>query len=480
MVGASPGQPSPQLEALCQRAVGGSADDVQRLGKWAALIEQEAQLLRRRLRKQEHDFFTLIEIVGQTLARSLDVVAMQTYLLRTVSGHFATPKLLIMRRMRLEDHDLTCSEAQGLRMPQTVLPGDSPLCQVALERRMCFSMSELERRTPDVKALLDLGVDLVVPLVQEVEGPGAVLEGMLLLGRRMAGQYGDEELGFLQVLGKMLAICLRNEALYRRSIIDDLTGVFSRGHFDAQLSQELNRIVTYGHRGMGLVMLDIDDFKLFNDRYGHQTGDRVLQELSKLMVRQVRNVDLVARYGGEEFVIILLEIDRAKILEVAQRLCKAVSQMDVLSPQGEKLHITASFGMACFPDDATDKSTLIELADEAMYRSKADGKNRVTATTPGAGLHRRAVGPSPVGRPLQSDAKAAGAGLTSSPPPMRPNSALGGVFSSELAVLQQQRHELAANGDGDASTNGAGGPPRVEERRRTAIHPNGWPANEQK
>jgi hypothetical protein len=106
---------SAQLEALQERARTGSPEDVERLGKWAALAEQESNLLRRRLRKQQHDFATFFEIVGQTSARALDVVAMQTYLLRTISGHFATPKLMIMRRMRPEDQALTLSAAQGVR-----------------------------------------------------------------------------------------------------------------------------------------------------------------------------------------------------------------------------------------------------------------------------------------------------------------------------------------------------------------------------
>ncbi|MCY3019872.1 MAG: GGDEF domain-containing protein [Planctomycetota bacterium] len=463
---------------MCQRATNGNQEDIQRLGKWSALMEQEAQVLRRRLRKQQHDFSTLFEIVGQTSARALDVVAMQVYLLRTVSGHFAAPKLLIMRRLRAEDHDLVCSEAQGMRVPECVLPIDSPICRLALERRYCFFMSEIPSRPPEVSALEELGMDLVVPLVQEVEGPGAVLEGMLLLGPRMAGQvYGDEDLDFLHVLGKMLAICLRNEALYRRSIIDDLTGVFSRGHFDAQLSQELNRIVTYGHRGLGLVMLDLDDFKSFNDRYGHQTGDRVLQELSRLLVRQVRNVDLVARYGGEEFVLILIEIDRAKVLEVAQRLCRAVSEMEVLSVQGEKLHITASFGLACFPDDALDKSTLIQIADEALYRSKAEGRNRVTAAPPGAGLKRElTLAPLPVGLPLQSVMGAAAFGRSerSDQPAIRHNhTALGGLPSPELDLIQQQRRALSGDGNGGAEE-AVPAPPPQEERRRTALRSPDW------
>jgi diguanylate cyclase (GGDEF)-like protein len=453
----SPPPMSAQLDALCQKAALGEPDDIQRLAKWSALVEQESLLLRRRLRKQQHDFATLFEIVGQTSARSLDVVAMQTYLLRTVSGHFATTRLLILRRMRAEDHDLTCSAAQGVRNPNCTLSVDSTICRVALEKRGCFSLKDILDPPPDVQNLRDLGVDMVVPLIQDVESASPVLEGMLMLGTRLANQtYHEEDIEFLQVLSKMLAICLRNEALYRRSIIDDLTGVASRGHFDAQLSQELNRIMTYGHRSMGLVMLDVDKFKTFNDTYGHQTGDKVLQELARLFVHQVRNVDLVARYGGEEFAIILLEIDRVKVLEVAERLRRAVEDMEVVSTKGEKLNITCSFGLAVFPDDATDKSTLIQLADEALYRSKESGRNRVTMAAPGSGLNRAVVqGPHEMGRALQKP-PAAPARIE----PARSSSGMWmGVTTSELDKLQKERLDLAAEPKSD----------KPDERRRTVL-----------
>jgi diguanylate cyclase (GGDEF)-like protein len=442
---------SPQLNALCERAASGAVEDVKRLAKWASLVETEAQMLRRRLRKQQHDFVTLFEIVGQTSARSLDVVAMQTYLLRTVSGHFAAPKLLVMRRQRAEDSVLSCSAVQGIHHPQTNIPIDSPLSQFALERGFCFpldALPETSNGSPEVMMLKNLDIALVVPLIQEIDASGAVLEGFLFLGKRLANlPYAEEDLEFLNVLGKMFAICLRNEALYRRSVIDDLTGVASRGHFDAQLSQELNRILTYGHRSMGLVMLDVDNFKSFNDTYGHQTGDRVLQELSRVLVHQVRNVDLVARYGGEEFAIILLEIDRPKVLEVAERLRKAVEEMEVTSSQGQKLRITASFGLACFPDDATEKSNLIQLADEALYRSKYGGRNCVTMTEPGSGLNRAVIVGPANSAPSTGQAKS----LTRSVSRTGSNLAVMGGIAAEIEQLQRQQRELAL-GDGDFPT----------------------------
>ena len=449
---------SPQLNALCQRAATGAVEDIKRLAKWSALVDHEAQMLRGRLRKQQHDFATLFEIVGQTSARALEVESMQTYLLRTVSGHFATPKVMIMRRMRAEDGELVCSASQGVQRPGLALPLTSAICQHALQCRYCFFLKEAGEEAAEVQALRKVGVDLVVPLVQEVEGPGAVLEGIILLGGRLSGrEYSEEDIEFLHILGKLLAICLRNEALYRRSIIDDLTGVASRGHFDAQLNQELNRIAAYGHRGLGLVMLDVDKFKNFNDTYGHQTGDRILQELAKVLVDQVRNVDLVARYGGEEFAIILLEIERSVVLEVANRLRTAVEAMEILSPKGERLSVTASFGLACFPGDATEKSTLIQLADEALYRSKEAGRNRVTMADPGSGLNR-AVTLAPSDRPE----KKGDAGTSHVPDKRRVHSLMLGLPSPEIERIQAEQNAIALESD-PVEEDSRGGP--VERRR---------------
>ncbi|MGD0092877.1 MAG: GGDEF domain-containing protein [Planctomycetota bacterium] len=454
---------------MYQRAEDGAPEDLKRLRDWAALVEQEAQLLRRRSLKQQHDFNTLIEIVGQISARSLDIKAMETYLLKTVSGHFATPKLLIVRREKVEDRNLICTCFQGVSTPNLVLPVDSPISEEALTRRFSFSINELPKEAPEVQTLEELGVDLVVPLAQEVEGPGAVLEGLLLLGPRIAGHYNDEEIEFLHALGKMLAICLRNEALYRRSMFDDLTSVASRGHFDARLSHELNRIATYGHRSLGLVMLDIDDFKLVNDRHGHQSGDKVLQALARLLGQQVRTVDFVARYGGEEFTIILLEIDRSEILEVAERLCKTVAQMEVLSVLGEKLRITASFGLACYPTDALDKSTLIQLADEALYRSKALGKNRVTLVEQGAGKHRTTLGPSTSNALLlpttanEPDPKS-GVADERTPPRHRPSLSAGG-FPDEVELIRERRRKLASGTSSSALLAATPPPPKPKPHR---------------
>lgn len=367
-----------ELRSLCRRAKEQAGEDWRRLADAAESAYEETRALRRRLRKQEFDWSTLFEMIGQTSARALDVEAMQTYVLRMVSGHFATPLVLIARRTREQKEILAVTAAQGLRQTMPAIPLDSVLCREAMTRRLCLSLNDFSDNAPEAAALRAAGGNLVVPLIQEVERSEAVLEGFLVLGKSLTGRiYGREDFEFLHVLGKMTAICLRNEALYRRAIVDDLTGVASRGHFDVHLTQELNRIRVYGHRGLGLLLLDVDHFKQFNDRWGHQLGDLILRELAQTLAKQVRNVDLVARYGGEEFVVVLLEIGREKALEVAERLRKAIESLRLVADDGTPLQVTASFGAACYPEDAEDKVGLIHAADQAMYRAKDFGRNCV-------------------------------------------------------------------------------------------------------
>jgi len=123
-------------------------------------------------------------------------------------------------------------------------------------------------------------------------------------------------------------------------------------------------------------MFDIDHFKRFNDTYGHLQGDIIIKEISRILIASTRSIDVCARYGGEEFAVILIEIERPAAGEVAERLRRMVEAARA-SFDGAELGVTASFGVACFPDDAEDKQKLIEAADSALYRAKAAGRNRV-------------------------------------------------------------------------------------------------------
>jgi diguanylate cyclase (GGDEF)-like protein len=168
--------------------------------------------------------------------------------------------------------------------------------------------------------------------------------------------------------------------LAERAVRDSLTELHNRRYFESFLEAELGRIRRYG--GVcTLALLDLDDFKHYNDTYGHQAGDRLLQRLAEILREEFRTGDVVARYGGEEFAVIMVNTDREAARQAAERARRRIAEteFDGEDLPGRGRQITASFGLAVAPNDASEVGTLVELADEALYRAKRSGKNRVDA-----------------------------------------------------------------------------------------------------
>jgi diguanylate cyclase (GGDEF)-like protein len=177
-----------------------------------------------------------------------------------------------------------------------------------------------------------------------------------------------------------------NEAR-EQSIRDSLTGAYNHRHFQEVLQRELGRAERLG-RPLTVVMLDIDDFKMINDRYGHPVGDAILQGIVAEIRNEVRgDMDLLARYGGDEFALVLPETPVGDALLVAERVRRRVDERLFRMPDSrEVLRTTVSIGLATYPEDATEKKDLVEKADAALYRAKHGGKNAVVATSePGRG-----------------------------------------------------------------------------------------------
>jgi two-component system, cell cycle response regulator len=182
----------------------------------------------------------------------------------------------------------------------------------------------------------------------------------------------------LSMLGQVAshgALALRNawllEDVQKMAETDPLTGLANRRTFDKVLERELSR-ARRGGGHLSLVMIDLDHFKAFNDAHGHQAGDEVLRRVGRALLRSARLYDTVARYGGEEFAVILPATTWEDSTSAATRLQVAVSRVSSPSP------VTASAGVATFPTGASGAATLIKAADEALYRSKRSGRNRVT------------------------------------------------------------------------------------------------------
>jgi two-component system cell cycle response regulator len=168
------------------------------------------------------------------------------------------------------------------------------------------------------------------------------------------------------------------ESAFKSSITDQLTALYNHAFFKHYLGLELSRSLRQKHF-LTLVMLDIDDFKKFNDYYGHQKGDQILREVADAIRTSVRDIDVCARYGGEEFAVVLPYADRRIGGMVAERILKSISTIHGKSDGATGMGgITVSIGLAVCPQDARDVQDLIHKADMAMYQAKKNGKNRVS------------------------------------------------------------------------------------------------------
>lgn len=167
-----------------------------------------------------------------------------------------------------------------------------------------------------------------------------------------------------------------NEILWDRATRDGLTGLYNYRYLQEALAREIARSSRNG-TPLCLIVLDLDSFKNYNDAHGHQMGDAALQGVGKLLLGRVRKTDIVARYGGEEFVVLLPEVGREDGLQVAEGLREAIADHPFAGRETQPLGaLTASFGVAVYPDDGKDPSALIRRADQAMYRAKEGGGNR--------------------------------------------------------------------------------------------------------
>ncbi|MDZ4166378.1 MAG: GGDEF domain-containing protein [Coriobacteriia bacterium] len=187
----------------------------------------------------------------------------------------------------------------------------------------------------------------------------------------------------LQTVASELVVAVENSRLYkltkRLAITDELTDLYNYRYLQQRLDEEIGRADRYGKR-LSFLMLDIDNFKRVNDTYGHRVGDGVLAEIGQVLKTTVREVDVVARYGGEEFSVVLPETDASGAFIVAEKIREAISLTRFRDENGEReIHVTVSIGLASYPVHAHDKESLLRAADDAVYRAKGTGKNRVRA-----------------------------------------------------------------------------------------------------
>lgn len=227
--------------------------------------------------------------------------------------------------------------------------------------------------------LINLGFSefAVVPL----RGKEHVIGVLLVDNISTKKSIGQSDLKALMMLANQAGLAIDNAKTYSEVVVtsqqDSLTKLWNHGHFQ-KLLQESLKDARLHKKELSLILFDIDDFKAFNDAFGHQAGDRALEQVADVAKSMMRRIDYLARYGGEEFAAILPDTGKKEALKFAERLREVIEKETVKAlPFPVKRKISVSVGVATFPEDADDKEKLIFCADGALYEAKRRGKNVV-------------------------------------------------------------------------------------------------------
>ena len=283
-----------------------------------------------------------------------------------------------------EEHRVVCVEghAAASKIPWeeiTFAPNQGLISMVVKNRHYLPVGGQLrDRRSTvitdgqDFSAVSSL---LVLPLIVQDQPVGT-----MVIAHEKPGQFPTERREMLEVVTNQVAVTIQNARLYSRmedmAKYDALTKLANRRTFEQRLGEAMARHKRAG-RTFALVLTDIDHFKSVNDTYGHPVGDEVLRHVGRTFTEQLREIDLPARYGGEEFVMILEDTDMEGARQVADRLRIAIGDLKFDTDKGP-LQCTISMGIALGPWDSDEPHTLVDLADQALYHSKENGRNQVS------------------------------------------------------------------------------------------------------
>lgn len=349
-------------------------EEVKRVHRESFTMAKDAKSEKEFLEKKVYDISSLYK-APKKMTSSITLDELVDCLRRSLNSHFVFSKVSLLI-FSFKEKDAVVDSVVHLHEEETK---DKPDITESME-----AIVKLMRNKHD---------PLIVDKASRIEAPdGIVLSDdverfiavSLFAGERVNGLLlaenimMDDLIRFI-ILARQFSMVLERIRLHQLvqelAITDDLTSVFVRRHFNQRFNEELDRAKEFNTK-VSFMMIDIDLFKRCNDNYGHLVGDVVLRNTSQILKKNLREIDLVGRYGGEEFAVILPETGKEAAQVAAERLRSAVEK-SIINAYNESLNVTISVGVATFPDDTSEGSQLIDKADQMLYKSKEEGRNRV-------------------------------------------------------------------------------------------------------
>ncbi|MBI5379949.1 MAG: diguanylate cyclase [Nitrospirae bacterium] len=357
------------------------ADQIVLLSAFAHLVSlalKSMQALEEEHRKTEH--LTVLNEMAVSLASELDLKTLLEKIVQAGRLLVAVEcgAILVLEEGTAQVAYFRCTGALPQERPPAYPPQGGVLWRALSEQRAV----RLDNLTEEAGSA---GLPPGHPTIRNYLGVPLMAKGRLIGEIYLVNRVGEE--GFTQededllaTLASQASIAVQNARLHQQAmtlaITDGLTGLFNYRHFNEILDRETEEARRHG-RPLSLIMADLDFFKDYNDAYGHQAGDRLLQMIADVLRAAVREIDYVARYGGEEFAVILPDSDREGALRVAERIRSQLHQWQVPHASSPLGVVTLSLGVASLPADAESAERLLTRADAALYDAKHRGRNRV-------------------------------------------------------------------------------------------------------
>jgi diguanylate cyclase (GGDEF)-like protein len=328
----------------------------------------------RRLLDENQELKGLLNLfqVSQTIANCLELERIYPLLMDALSKEVGTGRGL---GYFSEGGQLVLQEMKGIDELHASLLGQAVISECDLLDDGASNLITVRNFLPDSE---DYGANVREAMCLYIRHK-STLQGVIILFNDPDGSLPkDVNRKHVSFLLDQASLALDNAARYSFAkdllYIDELTGLYNYRYLDVVLERELKRSERYGSN-LSVLFLDIDLFKMVNDMFGHLIGSRVLREVGTLVRRSVRDVDAVIRYGGDEYTVVLVETGLEGAAVVAERIRKTIEEHTFARGDGLAIKLTVSLGYACSPDDGSTKGELLEMADQAMYRGKAGGKN---------------------------------------------------------------------------------------------------------
>lgn len=344
------------------------------------MIEQtELERLRDDYDKQIFDLKQLLE-VSKSLNSTLDYSILIDSILYTIMGQMKVLKAALYAKKGIDSTYFSLHRNyKGFEVDHSVdysIAEDVPAMKLFSREYRPYSMDEIRARLGDLGGL-DRMESLDPSIIMPLKAKG-VINGIIILGDQIMGEdFSEYEKEYLQNIATLAAIAINNAFLFEMTTTDMMTKLRMKHYFYTVLIEKMEQSAAT-ERPLCVIMTDIDHFKKFNDTYGHSCGDAVLKQVARLIQAHTRAADVAARYGGEEFCVLLPDTDRAHAAMIAERIRSSVAGT-VTEYDDLRLSVNISLGVAQFdPSRDLSAKSIIDRADKALYRSKQEGRNRVT------------------------------------------------------------------------------------------------------